>query len=79
METEEGERNIAEEAEEHQLRIGDFILFRGTDGLIFNILKITKDYDPEIITPKTRINGDFIVPETENEGEDHVIFYHDPR
>ena len=46
---------------------------------MFNIFKITKDYDPETITPETRIKGDFIVPETENEGEDHVTFYQDPR
>ena len=33
----------------------------------------------ETITPKAGIKGGFIVPETENEDQNHVIFYQDPR
>ena len=42
-------------------------------------MKITKEYDPETITVRTRIKGDFIILEVENEHEDDVIFYQDPR
>ena len=74
-----GDDGQGEQDEDDQLRIGDFIVLRGMDGLDFNVLKITKEYDPETITARTRIKGDFIIPEVENEHKDHVIFYQDLR
>ena len=42
------------------LKKGKFVAFRGTDDLPLNILQLTKDYQQDSTTPKTRINGNFL-------------------
>ena len=39
--------------------VGEFALFRGTDGLDFNILRITKAVKRKKLGPRTKITGNF--------------------
>ena len=45
---------------EHLFKQGEIAVFRGTDGLPFNLLKVTRDYGYNI-TPRTKIQGNFLV------------------
>ena len=54
------------------------LCFRGTDGLPFNILQLSKDYQQDSITPKTRIKGNFLTSE-DHENQKIVLFMSDPR
>ena len=54
----ENEGNSA--ALEHLFKKEEIAVFRGTDGLSFNLLKITKDCQYNM-TPQTKIVGNFLV------------------
>ena len=60
------------------LKKGEFVVFRGTDGLPFNILQLTKDYQQDSITPMTRIKGNFLTSE-DHENQEIVLFMSDPQ
>ena len=42
------------------IKIGDFLFFRGTDGLTFNILEVTEEYLFDELSPTTKIKGNFL-------------------
>ena len=44
---------------EHLFKQGEIAAFRGTDGLPFNLLKVTRDYGYNI-TLRTKIQGNFL-------------------
>ena len=60
------------------LKKGEFVVFRGTDGLPFNILQLTKDYQQDSITPKTRSKGNFLTSE-DHENQEIILFMNDPQ
>ena len=41
-------------------QMGEFALFRGTDGLDFDILRITKPVKRKKLGPRTKITGNFL-------------------
>ena len=47
-----------DDPEEHLFRQGKIAVFRGTDGLPFDLLKVTRDYGYNI-TPRTKILANF--------------------
>ena len=52
---------VAETINETDLfTVGDFALFRGTDGLDFNILRITKLVKRKKLGPRTKRTGNFL-------------------
>ena len=57
---------------EHLFKKEEIAVFRGTDGLSFNLLKITKDYRYNV-TPQTKIVGNFLV-ESETLENGTVVF-----
>ena len=61
---------------EHLFKQGEIAVFRGTDGLPFNLLKVTRDYGYNI-TPRTKIQGNFLV-ESDNL-EDGAIGFREDR
>lgn len=63
------------------LKKGEFVVFRGTDGLPFNILQLTKDYQYDSITHKTRIKGNFLTSEQseDSESQETILFMSDPQ
>ena len=42
------------------IKTGDYLLFRGTDGLPFNILEDTEEYLFDELSPTTKIKGSFL-------------------
>ena len=56
--------------------IGEVAVFRGTDGLDFNLLKITKNVKFGV-TPRTKIKGNFLL-ESNTLEDGSVIFAEDP-
>ena len=66
----ENEGNSADP--EHLFKKEEIAVFRETDGLPFNLLKITKDYRYNV-TPKTKIVGNFLV-ESETLENGSVVF-----
>ena len=52
--------------------IGEVLVFRGTDGLPFNPLKITENVSRESIGPRSKLGGDFLAETLRNEVN---IFY----
>ena len=46
--------------DEFLFKTGKVAVLRGTDGLSFNLLRVSKDYKYNI-TPRTRIQGDFLI------------------
>ena len=56
--------------------IGEVVVFRGTDGLDFNLLKITKNVKFGV-TPRTKIKGNFLL-ESNTVEDGSVIFAEDP-
>ena len=56
--------------------IGEVAVFRGTDGLDFNLLKITKNVKYGV-TPRTKIKGNFLL-ESNTLEDGSVIFAEDP-
>ena len=46
--------------DEFLFKTGEASVFRGTDGLSFNLLRVSEDYKYNI-TPRTRIQGDFLI------------------
>ena len=61
---------------EHLFKKGEIAVFRGTDGLPFNLLKVTRDYGYNI-TPRANIQGKFLV-ESDNL-EDVAIGFREDR
>ena len=52
---------VAETINETDLfTVGEFALFRGTDGLDFNILRIPKLVKRKKLGPRTKITGNFL-------------------
>ena len=56
--------------------IGEVLVFRGTDGLPFNLLKITKNVSRASIGPRSKLRGDFLV-ETSRD-EENICYAIDP-
>ena len=56
---------------------GDVSVFRGTDGLPFELIMLTKAYNLQTLTNNTKIVGNFL---TENERNNRsIIFIQDPK
>ena len=66
--------DIDDPAERH-FKQGEIAVFRGTDGLPFNLLKVTRDYGYNII-PRTKIRGNFLV-ESDNLEDGAIGFRED--
>ena len=65
------------EEEEGFFNKGEIITFRGTSGLYFELLEVSKTYFFEDISEKTKIIGNFLI---EHEiTEDSVVYYKDPK
>ena len=47
--------------------VGEVVAFRGTDGLPFNLLRLTNNVSPQSLGPRSRVRGDFLV-ETARDG-----------
>ena len=60
---------------EHLFKQGEITVFRGTDGLPFNLLKVTRDYGYNI-TLRTKIQGNFLV-ESDNLEDGDIGFRED--
>ena len=56
--------------------IGEVLVFRGTDGLPFNLLKITENVSWESIGTRSKLRGDFLA-ET-SRGEENIFYAIDP-
>ena len=52
--------------------IGEVLVFRGTDGLPFNLLKITENVSRGSIGPRSKLGGDFLAETSQDEEN---IFY----
>ena len=59
-------------ASDFVFEIGEVLVFRGTDGLPFNLLKVTKNVSTTSIGPRSKLRGDFLA-ETSRDKEN--IFY----
>ena len=65
-----------EELQEYLFEAGETVVFRGTDGLKFNLLRITINVSKDV-TPRTKVRGNFLLePEIQHNGS--VLFYEDP-
>ena len=53
--------------------MGEFSLFRGTDGLDFNILKITKPVKRNKLGPRTKITRNFLTEQDVRDNCDRVF------
>ena len=53
--------------EEFALELGEFIIFRGSDGCPFNILQLVKSYRADELNPRKKIKGNFLM---QDEGEE---------
>ena len=62
--------------EDNLFEVGEVAVFRGTDGLNFNLLKITKTVKVDV-NPKTRIKGNFLI-ENKISDDGTVTFSEDP-
>ena len=56
--------------------IGEVLVFRGTDGLSFNVIKITENVSRESIGPRSKLRGDFLA-ETSRD-EENIFYAMDP-
>ena len=56
--------------------IGEVLVVRGTDGLPFNLLKITENVSWESIGTRSKLRGDFLA-ET-SRGEENIFYAIDP-
>ena len=59
------------------LKKGEFVVFRSTGGSPFNILQLTKNYQQDSITPKTRIKRNSLTSE-DHKSQEIVLFMSDP-
>ena len=65
---------VAETINETDLfTVGEFALFRGTDGLDFNILRITKTVKRKKLGPRTKITGNFLTEQDVRDNGDRVF------
>ena len=62
---------------EDMFAAGEFVVFRGTDELPFNIIQVTKAAKRGKMIPNSKIFGNFLVP-VDVEVENLVCFYQDP-
>ena len=53
--------------------MGEFALFRGTDGLDFNILRITKPVKRKKLGPRTKITGNVLTEQDVRDNGDRVF------
>ena len=56
--------------------IGEVLVFRGTDGLSFNLLEITENVSAASIGPRSKLRGDFLVESSRDEV--NIFFTIDP-
>ena len=56
--------------------IGEVLVFRGTDGLSFNLLKITENVSAASIGPRSKLRGDFLAESSRDEV--NIFFTIDP-
>ena len=47
--------------------IGEVLVFRGTDGLSFNLLKVTENVSTASIGPRSKLRGDFLAETSRDE------------
>ena len=47
--------------------IGEVLVFRGTDGLPFNLLKVTENVSTASIGPRSKLRGNFLVETSRDE------------
>ena len=64
---------VAETVNETDLfTVGEFALFRGTDALDFNILRITKPVKRNKLGPRNKITGNFLTEQDVRDNSDSV-------
>ena len=68
--------NNSDDINDILFEIGEVVVFRGTDGLDFNLLKITKNVKFGV-TPRTKIKGNFLL-ESNTLEDSSVLFVEDP-
>ena len=56
--------------------VGEVVAFRGTDGLSFNLLRVTHNVSLRSLGPRSRVRGDFLV-ETARD-DDNICYSLDP-
>ncbi len=56
----------------HVFKAGEIVVLRGSDGYPFNALLLVRDYEMETMHPNTKLKGNFLVPQEENQQEDLV-------
>ena len=56
--------------------VGEVVVFRGTDGLLFNLLRVTYNVSLRILGPRSKIRRDFLV-ETARD-DDNICYSRDP-
>ena len=56
----------------HVFKAGEIVVLRGSDGYPFNVLLLVRDYEMETMHPNTKLKGNFLVPQEENQQEDLV-------
>ena len=75
-ETDENDRvyEVAETINETDLfTVGEFTLFQGTDGLDFNILRITKPVKRKKLGPRTKITGNVLTEQDDRDNGNRVL------
>ena len=59
-------------ASDFVFEIGEVLVFLGTDGLPFNLLKVTENVSTASIGPRSKLRGDFLA---ETSRDEENIFY----
>lgn len=70
---------ILHDNEEFALELGEFIIFRGSDGCPFNILQLTKSYRRDELNPRKKIKGNFLTQDEVEENNSNVLYKVDPQ
>jgi len=63
-------------ASDFVFEIGEVLVFRGTDGLPFNLLKVTKNVSTASIGPRSNLRGDFLAEISRD--EENIFYAIDP-
>ena len=63
-------------ASDFVFEIGEVLVFRGTDGLPFNLLKVIENVSKASIGPRSKLRGDFLADTSRN--EENISYAIDP-
>ena len=71
LHSDDGPNDSASRKTDLVFKIGEVLVFRGTDGLHFNLLKITENVSRESIGPRSKLRGDL-------RDEENIFYAIDP-